>query len=408
MLQHCNPARVGYVVKRYPRYSETFIVNEILAHEAAGIEIEIFSLRPPVDTHFQDAISRVRGSVTYLPQRGGRVSEFWSMLCSAAEELPDFWASISGAIYEDAQTVYQAVALALQVKQRGVTHLHAHFASSAASVAAVASQISGVPLTITAHAKDIFHESVEHDDMRRKLEHAAAVVTVSDYNVSFLREQYGPAAARVERIYNGIDLSRFTYKDGDRHQHRIIAVGRLVEKKGFAYLVDACALLACSGIQLECLIVGSGPDEEQLHERISSLGLQQCVYMLGPRPQSEIITAIQNASVFVAPCVAGSDGNRDGLPTVLLEAMALGTPCISTPVTGIPEVIRHRETGLMVPEADAGALASAIETLLNDSRLASRLAGNARQLIEAEFDIQRNARHQRSLFRATHSLAQAV
>lgn len=392
---------MAYVLKTYPRYSETFVVTEILAHEAAGLQIDIFSLRPPTDTHFQNAISRVRAPVTYLTAEPRKVSDFWNALESAGQSLPGLWTALESAQGEDARDVYQAILLAQEVRRRGITHLHAHFASVATTVTRLAARFAGLPYTFTAHAKDIFHESVRPADLARKLDDAKAVVTVSDYNVHHLRRTFGGAAARVRRIYNGLDLEHFSFAESEYREPRIIAVGRLVEKKGFSDLVAACAELRKRTHGFHCEIIGAGPLEAELRAQIEQLGLGQWVDLMGPRPQSEVVQRLRGAAAFVAPCVDGSDGNRDGLPTVLLEAMALGIPCVSTDVTGIPEIIRHRDTGLLVPQRDVSALVSAIEELLNNPSGGKRLAQQARRLVENEFDIHQNAARIRDLFRGT-------
>ncbi len=234
--------KIGYVVKRYPRYSETFIVNEILAHEAAGMELEIFSVLPPEDGHFQDVISRVRAPVTYLPSKGLKVAEFWSVLEEAGQTFPDGWDSLEVARGEDVRYVYQAMVLAREARLRAISHLHAHFATAATTVTRLAARFAGLPYTFTAHAKDIFHESVRPADLRRKLADATVAVTVSDYNLAHLRESYGFAARHVRRIYNGLDLERFPYRSPRDRPPRIVGVGRLVEKKGFVDLIEACAI----------------------------------------------------------------------------------------------------------------------------------------------------------------------
>jgi colanic acid/amylovoran biosynthesis glycosyltransferase len=390
--------KIGYVLKRYPRYSETFVVNEILAHEAAGLEVEIFALRPPSDTHFQDIISRVRAPVNYLSASGIKAEDFWTALEGAAVSSPGLWTVLGEAGSEDARDVYQAALLARETRLKGITHLHAHFATASTTVARLAAKFSGIPYTFTAHAKDIFHESVCPEDFRRKLKDAAGAVTVSDYNLRYLRENYGPAAQRMRRVYNGLDLQRFTYKAPLYRLPKIVAVGRLVEKKGFADLIGACAALAASGRQITCEIVGSGELEADLRGRIAQSGAGGMVRLIGPRPQAEVVRLVQEAASFVAPCVLGEDGNRDGLPTVLLEAMALGTPVVSTDVTGIPEVLREGETGLLVPQRNPAALAGAISRLTGDSTLRIRLADRARRLIEADFNIRDNAAHLREIF----------
>ncbi|NUQ64862.1 MAG: glycosyltransferase family 4 protein [Pirellulales bacterium] len=397
-MSYDQPVRVGYVLKRYPRYSETFIVNEILAHEAAGLELDIFSLRPPSDSHFQDRLAKVRAPVRYLTIDGAKAAAFWSAVDAAADVLPGFWTALKKAQKCPASEVHQAIVLARLVRTGGITHLHAHFATEATGVARLAAAFAGVPYTFTAHAKDIFHESADAADRRQKLADAAAVVTVSDYNCRYLQDTFGEAAAHVRRIYNGLELADFPYRSPREREATVVAVGRLVEKKGFADLVDSCAVLARRGRRLRCRIIGEGELQEDLRRRISAAGVEGLVELLGPRPQSEVIGIVQEAAVFAAPCVVGSDGNRDGLPTVLLEAMALGTPCISTDVTGIPEVVRHGDTGMIVPQHDPESLADQIERLLDSPDLRTELAERARELIAAEFDIHRNTAQMRKLF----------
>ena len=387
-----RPLIIGYVVKRYPRFSETFIVNEILALEAAGHRVEIFSLFPPNDTHFQDALSRVRAPVTYLPGEGIRAADFWTELERTARQIDGFWPILQDAAGYVARDVYQSTCLARLVTARKIDHLHAHFATSAASIARLAARFARISYSFTAHAKDIFHETVDEADLRRKLSDASSVVTVSNFNVRFLKQKFGEDASKVRRVYNGLDLHQFKYQAPLDRPARIVSVGRLVEKKGFDVLIDACAHLRDQGSRFECDIIGSGEQEQVLLDRIRNHGLNSRVRLLGSRPQSEVIRRISSSALFAAPCVIGSDGNADGLPTVLLEAMALGTPCVSTDVTGIPELIRHEETGLLVPQHDPLRLAEAMIRLLQESALRVQLATAARRLIEDEFDIVRNAR----------------
>jgi colanic acid/amylovoran biosynthesis glycosyltransferase len=395
-----EPMRLGYVVKRYPRYSETFIVREILAHEAAGVQIDIFALRPPSDTHFQDPIARVRAPVHYLPpEEHVSASDFWAAIEASAALMPDLWTRLEDAGGLEVRDVYQAVVLARHVRQRAITHLHAPFASDPATVAWLASRFARVPYSFTARAKDIFHKSVQPELLRRKLRDAAAVITVSNYNLDWLRKTYGAAASHVQRIYNGLDLGQFPYTVPSERPPRIVSVGRLVEKKGFRDLLDACAILAARGRTFTCHIIGTGLLEAELRAHSARLGLQKIVQLTGPRPQSEVIRDVRTAAVFALPCIVADDGDRDGLPNVLFEAMALGTPCVSTDVTGIPEVLHHGETGLMVPQHDPPSLAEAIDRLLTDPTLRIRLASAARRLIEAEFDVHRNAARRRALFR---------
>lgn len=391
--------RVGYVLKQYPRYSETFIVNEILAHEEAGLDVEIFSLRPPSDGHFQDILARVQAPVTYIAGQSVRGDDFWSALTELRQCRPAVWPALESARGEDARDVYQALLVAREALVRQVGHLHAHFASVATSVARLASRFSGIPYTFTAHAKDIYHESVQVEQLGRKAAEARAVITVSDFNRDYLDSIFGRHAPPVQRIYNGLDLESFPFRAPEDRAPRIVAVGRLVEKKGFADLIAACAILAARGEEFACQIIGSGELEGDLRGRIARHGLAGRVQLVGPRPQREVVRLVQGAAVMAAPCIIAADGNRDGLPTVLLEAMALGTPCVATDVTGIPELVRHGETGLLVGQQDPEALAGSLARLLADPDLRVRLAARARALIEAEFDARRNSARLRACFK---------
>ncbi|MDX1927828.1 MAG: glycosyltransferase family 4 protein [Pirellulaceae bacterium] len=392
-------ARVAYVVKRYPRFSETFIVNEILAHEASGLAIDIFSLRPPVDTHFQDLISRVRAPLTYLSDGQVKAADLWAAMRKASGIVSDFTEGIEKALTcNSVLDVYCGVELAIHCIKRGVTHIHAHFASSPASVAQIASHLTGIPFSITAHAKDIFHESVDEGDLERKLSEAKVTFTVSEFNLAFLRERYPAAAQRIIRLYNGMHLKDFPYGSPQDRKPKIVAVGRFVEKKGFDDLIQACAILRDHHVPFECQMIGGGELEHSLGQLVERLHLSEQVQLLGPQPQNVVKKFISEASLMAAPCVHGQDGNRDGLPTVLLEAMALGTPCISTAVTGIPEVVRHGSTGMIVAEHSPQELAKSIENLLTDSQRRCQYSMAARQLIENEFDIERNTECQRSYF----------
>jgi len=258
--------RVGYVVKRYPCFSETFIVREILANEKAGLDIEIFSLRPTKDGQFQDLIARVRAPVNYLflssdgsGSEGLSVSNFWRRLRAIGDERPEIWGDLEAARDEEPRDVYLALTLAAEVRQKNIGHLHASFAHEPCTVTRLAARFAGVSYSFTARAKDIFHENVRPDDLRRKFRDAVGVVTISDYHLDYLRQAFGPLATHVQRIYNGLDLEEYPYASPGDRPPMILAVGRLVEKKGFADLIDACALLARRpGREFRCRIVGTG------------------------------------------------------------------------------------------------------------------------------------------------------
>lgn len=393
-----NPSLyVGYVLKRYPRFSETFVVNEILAHERAGLKIDIFALGPVSETHFQNIISEVRAPVTRYSNHQHNTETFWLLVQEAFEKLPGFAAAFNPAectIHELAQ----AIKLAFDIQKRGINHLHAHFGTQAATVARLAAAFAGIGYTFTAHAKDIYFEYEEPVRLDQKMRDSAATVTVSDYNLAYLKERYGTDAAKAVRIYNGMDLPKFPYTEFAQRERHILAVGRLVPKKGFDVLLDALALLKQRNVDMRCTLVGGGSLEKELAEKIKALDLGGRVRMTGPMPQPEIISMMQNANMVVAPCVISEDGDRDGLPTVLLEAMALGTPVISTQVAGIPELVSDGITGLCVPERNPVALADAVQRLLDDHQLCRTFSQNGRALIEREYDEEKNAAKLRRLF----------
>jgi colanic acid/amylovoran biosynthesis glycosyltransferase len=392
------PRRIGYVLKRYPRYSETFIVNEILAHEAAGLDIQIFSLMPPTDSHFQDIIGHVKAPVQYLPYENIKGIDFWQAVKEAQNAIPGVLTKLELVRGENYRDIYQALILASTVRSTGIGHLHAHFSTSATTVARLASLFSEVPYSFTAHAKDIYHQDVDQASLQRKVNDAAAVVTIGEYNLNYLRRMFPSDNSKIVRIYNGLDLASFQYRKPERRNNEIVAVGRLVEKKGFDVLIDACVLLNRRSRQFHCSIIGTGPLESNLRVQIEQLGMQTSVQLTGALPRMEMLRYIQEATVLAAPSIVGHDGDRDGLPTTLLEAMALGTPCVSTDVTGIPEVLHDRDTGLMVPQNDSVALANALEQLLQDPELATSLAEKARALIESKFDIHKNTAVLREIF----------
>ncbi|MGF1694906.1 glycosyltransferase [Vibrio lamellibrachiae] len=395
--------RVAYIVKRYPRYSETFIVNEILAHEKAGLNIHIYALLPPQDTHFQDIISKVKAPVTYLHAKAERASNFWKLQKKVARQFPSMWSALGLFPKASAREVSQALELAIYINKKRITHLHAHFATTSTTVAQIASVITSVPFTFTAHAKDIFHQDNDFEVLKEKFQQAEFAITVSKFNVQYLTDDLQISASKIKKIYNGIDLDEFPFESPTQRPTTICAIGRLVEKKGFNNLIDACLILKNRDVQFQCEIIGEGELKSSLASQIEALNISDRITMHGSLPQVEVKQRLYNSAVFAAPCVVGADGNRDGLPTVLLESMALGTPCVSTNVTGIPEVIVDGKTGLMAKQNDAVSLANALETLLRKPELRVSLANNARELIEQEFDIDRNTEKIRHCFK-NHAL----
>ncbi|MCA9197811.1 MAG: glycosyltransferase family 4 protein [Planctomycetales bacterium] len=401
--------RVAYVLKVYPRFSQTFIVNEILAHQAASQAVDLFSLRRPNDGRFHQKLSQVTSPVHYLDQVPHASDEFLQQIHQTAESCPIVWDVLRDEPQATTVELYQAARLATAIRQQGIQHLHAHFGNTAAEVARLAAKIAEVSYSFTAHARDIFHETVNQAALERRVQEATRIVTVSQFNMDYLQTRFAPHASRMSLVYNGLNLDEFAYSPTMTRSPIILAVGRLIQKKGFATLIDACAKLIQQGhSQLQCHIIGSGPLENELRLRIHRHGLESQIRLLGALPSEEVQARLRQAALLAAPCEVAEDGDRDGLPTVLLEAMALGTPCVSTAVTGIPEVVFHGQTGLLTPPQDANALAVAMRSLLQDANLAKQVSQNARRLMETSFDIHTNTNQLRELFReAATSLAGA-
>ncbi|WP_081416395.1 glycosyltransferase family 4 protein [Arthrobacter castelli] len=398
-------SRVAYVLKIYPRFSETFIVTEILAREAAGERLEIFSLRPTVDPRFHPELARVQAPVNYVA-KPAKLSEGWEIIMAACAALPGFEQRFAQLLPElvdtDPADVHQGVELAVRFVRQGITHIHAHFGSIAARTARIASGLTGIPFSFTAHAKDIFHQDVDQATLISLMTEADHVITVSDYNLDYLRKLCPGCEATIHRVYNGLELERFRYEAPvpPHSPFRIAAVGRLVEKKGFDLLLDAAATLVRGGLALELRIAGGGPQYDQLEKQIHDLGLTESVSLPGPRTQQEVSDLLRWADVFVAPCVTGQDGNVDGLPTVLLEAMAVGVPCIASDVTGIPEVMADRYgrlTGVLIRSGVSADIVDAVSFCASESFDRQATTTAARELIERCFDSRSQASRLRSL-----------
>ena len=388
--------RIGYVVKRFPRFSETFILNEVLALEAQGITVEVFSLLDPPDEPRHAGLAKLKARVT-------RLADTPTPMVTPDDRDAALFAGTTPAAA--ARLIAKADRVAEAAKARGLDHLHAHFASDATTVALLAARKAGLTFSLTAHARDIYHDYVDPETdaakRRAKLMAAAFTVTVSDFNLRHLRALCPEALTRIHRIYNGIDLSAFRpAAPTKRLPGRILAVGRLVEKKGFADLIDACATLDRFGVDFDCHIIGDGPLHGTLTAQIAKLGLEGRVKLMGPMPQEKLTHILEEASLVTLPCIITADGDRDGLPTVLLEAMAKALPVVTTTVTGGPEIVADGETGLLVPPGEPEALALALRSLINDPDRAIAMGRAGRRRAETLFDLQASSKSLVGLFSA--------
>ena len=363
-----GPLRVAYALKVFPRLSQTFVLDEVLAHEAAGASLALFSMRPPAEEPRHAAVERVRSPVTVLGNSGT-----WEP--TALSER-----------------------LASALRRTKVSHVHTHFASKPAEVVRRAANLAGIPYSFTAHGRDLFHRGIDEASLARRIRQAAAVVAISRTHLAHLRQRFPALADRFVLVRNGIALDEYPFAPGPRSRG-LLAVGRLVPKKGFDRLLLACRLLHDAGEPVRCEIVGEGPERPRLVQMIGALGLAPLVTLTGALTRAEVQGRMREAGALVVPSRIAADGDRDGLPTVLLEAMAIGTPCVATRVAAIPELVISGETGWLVPADEERPLAEACREALAPRTASGALVHRARAAIERGHDRRRNAARLRAVFR---------
>ncbi len=382
---------LGYVVRKFPVLSETFVLNEVLGLEARGVPLHIFSLQEPNDPRFHEDLPKLKACVSYVPDftepskllrhhacfrrkhpQRYRRALYYTLRCAR----PGLW-----------WRFIQAGYVASEARRLGIGHFHAQFANAPATVACLSSRMSGIPFSFTAHATDIYKHRVDPKALRRKVEDARFVVTVSEFNKKYLEELTGSRNGKIVRIYNGIDLRRFAPNGRPAPgRFRVLCVARLVEKKGHRVLIEAMKLLKERGLEVECELVGKGGLRSELEALIRERGLQDSVHLLGPRTQLEVLDRYHRAHLYVLPCLVASDGNREGLPVSIVESLACGLPVVTTAVTGIPEVVRDGENGILLPEADPKLVADAIESVIENPDLYRQLRNHARASVVPAFD----------------------
>jgi glycosyltransferase involved in cell wall biosynthesis len=393
-------ARFAYLFERFPSFGQTFCYREVAELDRQDVAPPVFSIRNPKDEPPQDWDTRIVERVHYLPDEEELLEEV-----RHAAKKRILGADVIAALDEwgrrtDFLRLYQAIYVGLRLRKMGVDHVHAHFAGMAARTAFWINKFFSITFSFTAHANDIFSPRQFEIGLDKLCDTASAIVTETDYAASFLRERFPDCADRVHRVYNGLDLAEFGRADFSSTPPLIIAVGRLIPKKGFSDLICACALLAERGSSFRCEIIGEGPLENQLRGQIDELCLQNNVELTGAKPQTQLRRRLAAANVFVLPSVIDPDGGMDNLPTVIMEAMATGLPVVSTNIGGIPEMVVENETGFLVQTGDAAAMADAIETVINNRSSAARLGQSGYERARMLFSIEKNVRELCALLNA--------
>jgi glycosyltransferase involved in cell wall biosynthesis len=391
--------KVAYVMSRFPKLTETFVLFEMLAVEEQGVDVGLYPLLrerervihpdaiPLTDrARFQPFLSRaiLRSQLAFL-RRSPRtyLTTLWAVLRGT-------WGSLN--FFVGAAAIFPKVAHAARLMTaEGVDHVHCHFANHPAAAGFVIHRLTGIPFSFTAHGFDLH---VDRRMLCAKIAEAAFVVPVSEYNRELIVEECGEHARRkLVLIHCGVDTRFFRPAEApdDRGPFSILCVGKLHEVKGQTHLVEACRLLSEAGIDFACTLVGDGPDRSALTRQIAESGLEERVAILGERDRLEIAGLLSSAHVLAAPSVPTRSGKREGIPVVLMEAMSAGVAVVASGLSGVPELVEDGVNGLLVPPGDAAALAAALGRLHADPLLRRRLAQNGRDKVLAEFDVRKNA-----------------
>ena len=394
-------ATLAIILKGYPRLSETFIAQEIRALERRGFSIHLFSLRHPTDPASHPIHAEIQAPVTYLPEYVAddipRVLRAWWRV----RKTPGYRQALRTMIHDLRRDLSpnrlrrfgQAMVLAAEMPA-SITHYYSHFMHTPASVTYYASLISQIPWSISAHAKDIW--TIEDWEKREKIDSCEWIVTCTSANADHLSE-LAAQKNKVELLYHGLDFNRFpepdrqnAANDGSSPERavQLISVGRAVDKKGYNYLLDALATLP-SDLHWHFTHIGGGELLSQLKKQAQELDLSARIDWLGALPQTEVLARYRQADLFVLPSRISANGDRDGLPNVLMEAQSQSLACLSTDISGIPELIEHEKTGWLVPQQNAEELAVALKHLITTPELRSTLAEQGLARVRTHFSLDR-------------------
>jgi glycosyltransferase involved in cell wall biosynthesis len=390
---------LGMILKGYPRISETFISNEILLLEKLGFPIHLFSMRQPRENFAHASVSRIQANVDYLPETLLRPLPrlIYHNFLLALQKPVVYAKAVKIAVQRFLRTrksatikhLFQAGYLVHHLLPgRTITHLHAHFAHSPTSVAMFTSLLSGLPFSFTAHAKDIY--TSDPRQLREKLALARFVITCTDYNRRYLSQLYDGQPDSIFHVYHGIDTGLFSLNQETRQMptkpYQILTVARLIAKKGLPTVYRALKELHARGIPFEHILIGDGEDRQKVLALIKSLDLETLTRWLGTQPHDVVLDHYKQAHLFVLGCEVTANGDRDGIPNVLLESMVMGVPVVATAISAIPELVETEKTGLLVQPGQPKQLAEAMIRLLTDAELRTHVISAARQRVIQDFD----------------------
>ncbi len=398
--------KVAYIMSRFPKLTETFILYEMLALETAGVAVELFPLlRENQNVHHRE-VARYMKKAHFYPFLNGAIlaANLYYLTRHPIRYFHTILQVLTGTFgsfnffFGALGIIPKSVRFARDMERLGVEHIHAHFCNHPAVAAFIASQLTGIPFTFTAHGSDL------HKDRRmldKKVAAAATAVTISRFNKEVMVEACGEALRdRIAVIRCGIDPSLFdcTDRSGREGPLQIICVASYEEVKGHRYLVEACEILAKRGVRFTCHLVGYGPLREQVEAQIARRGLTEHFKIHGPLPRTEVIKLLAFADVFVLPSVPTREGKREGIPVVLMEAMSTCLPVVSSRLSGIPELVRDGETGFLLEPRDAPGIARVLEKLYRDPELRQRMGQAGRKVVLDEFNLEKNSRQLFQLF----------
>jgi len=373
--------RLAYLFERFPAFTKTFCAREVAELYRQNLRVPVFSIRRPNDDRpLNIPLNGV--DIRYLPDSNSLQFKILTRL--AGRRFSDIWNPKLDP--RDKHRFHEAIHLGPVLEKEAITAMHAHFAGMATRTAWWIKRLFGIPYSFTGHANDIFVEKPDQRlPLRQLIQDAEFVATETDFSTQYLQSKFPESAGKIHRVYNGLNLDPFRQADPGAGSLEMIAIGRLIPKKGFEVLVRACNMLVSKGLKLRCRIIGAGPEHVPLRQLIDRFALGKFVELTGPKAQPEIVELLAQSNLFVFPAVEDGTGDRDNLPTVIIEAMASGLPVVATGLGGIGEIVIHQTNGLIVPEGDADALADAIAFLAEHADLRKRYGENGLAVVKEKF-----------------------